>query len=41
MRDETTFSLGVEAGRERFVLLLAAVLSTSVIMSKTGLVDGG
>jgi iron complex transport system permease protein len=38
MRDETTFSLGVEAGRERLILLLAAVLSTSVIMSKTGLV---
>jgi iron complex transport system permease protein len=38
MRDETAFSLGVAAGRERLVLLLAAVLSTAAIVSKTGIV---
>lgn len=38
MRDETIFSLGVSAGRERLVLLLAAVSGTAVIVSKAGLV---
>jgi iron complex transport system permease protein len=38
MRDETAFSLGVAAGRERLLLLLAAVVSTTAIVSKTGLV---
>jgi iron complex transport system permease protein len=38
MRDETAFSLGVAAGRERFVLLLAAVALTSAIVSKAGLI---
>ena len=38
MRDETAFSLGVAAGRERFVLLLAAVASTAAMVSKAGLI---
>jgi iron complex transport system permease protein len=38
MRDETAFSLGVAAGRERLVLLLAAVALTSAIVSKAGLI---
>ncbi len=38
MRDETAFSLGVAAGRERLVLLLAAVLSTAALVSKAGLI---
>jgi iron complex transport system permease protein len=36
MKDETVFSLGVAAGRERLVLLLAAVISTAAVVSKTG-----
>jgi iron complex transport system permease protein len=36
MKDETVFSLGAAAGRERLVLLLAAVISTAAIASKTG-----
>lgn len=38
MRDETAFSLGVAAGRERMVLLLAAVAATTAIVSKAGLI---
>jgi iron complex transport system permease protein len=38
MRDETAFSLGVAAGRERLVLLVAAVTSTSLLVSKAGLI---
>ncbi|MGI6366902.1 MAG: FecCD family ABC transporter permease [Anaerolineae bacterium] len=38
LRDETAFSLGVSAGRERLVLLLAAVLATAAVVSKTGLI---
>jgi iron complex transport system permease protein len=38
MRDETAFSLGVAAGRERLALLLAAVLSTAAMVSKAGLI---
>jgi len=38
LRDETAYSLGVSAGRERLVLLLAAVLSTAAVVSKTGLI---
>ncbi len=38
MRDETAFSLGVAAGRERLVLLLAAVISATVMVSKAGLI---
>ncbi len=38
MRDETAFSLGVAAGRERLVLLVAAVVSTSLLVSKAGLI---
>ncbi len=38
MRDESVFSLGVAAGRERMVLLLAAVISTAAVVSKTGLI---
>ncbi|HHX64424.1 MAG TPA: iron ABC transporter permease [Chloroflexi bacterium] len=38
MRDETAFSLGVAAGRERLVLLLAAVVATAAVVSKTGLI---
>lgn len=38
MRDETAFSLGVAAGRERLLVLLAAVLSTTVMVSKAGLI---
>ena len=36
MKDETVFSLGVAAGRERLLLLLAAVVSTAAVVSKTG-----
>jgi iron complex transport system permease protein len=36
MKDETVFSLGVAAGRERLVLLVAAVISTAAVVSKTG-----
>ena len=36
MKDETVFSLGVAAGSERLVLLLAAVISTAAVVSKTG-----
>ncbi len=36
MRDETAFSLGVSAGRERLVLLVAAVVSTAAVVSKAG-----
>jgi iron complex transport system permease protein len=38
MKDETVFSLGVAAGRERLLLLLAAVISTAAVVSKTGLI---
>ena len=38
MRDETAFSLGVAAGRERLVLLLCAVISTTAVVSKAGLI---
>jgi iron complex transport system permease protein len=38
MKDETVFSLGVAAGRERLMLLLAAVISTAAVVSKTGLI---
>jgi iron complex transport system permease protein len=38
MRDETAFSLGVAAGRERLLLLLAAVISTTAVVSKAGLI---
>jgi len=38
LRDETAYSLGVSAGRERLVLLLAAVLATAAVVSKTGLI---
>jgi iron complex transport system permease protein len=38
MRDETAFSLGVSAGRERLVLLIAAVAATAAVVSKAGLV---
>jgi len=38
MRDETAFSLGVAAGRERMVVLLAAVAATSAVVSKAGLI---
>ncbi len=36
MRDETAFSLGVAPGRERLVLLIAAVASTAAVVSKAG-----
>jgi iron complex transport system permease protein len=36
MRDETAFSLGLRPGRERLVLLSAAVASTAVLVSKAG-----
>jgi iron complex transport system permease protein len=36
MRDETAFSLGLAPGRERLVLLSAAVASTAVLVSKAG-----
>lgn len=36
MRDETAFSLGVSPGRERLVLLAAAVVSTAAVISKAG-----
>lgn len=38
MRDETAFSLGVAANRERLVLLLAAVAATAAMVSKAGLI---
>jgi iron complex transport system permease protein len=38
MRDETAHSLGVSSGRERMVLLLAAVAATTAVVSKTGLI---
>jgi iron complex transport system permease protein len=38
MKDETVFSLGVAAGRERLLMLLAAVVATTAVVSKTGLV---
>jgi iron complex transport system permease protein len=38
MRDETAFSLGVAADRERLVLLLAAVAATAAMVSKSGLI---
>jgi iron complex transport system permease protein len=38
LRDETAFSLGASAFRERVVILLAAVLSTAAMVSKAGLV---
>jgi iron complex transport system permease protein len=36
MRDETAFSLGLTPGRERLVLLSAAVAATAVLVSKAG-----
>jgi len=36
LRDETAFSLAAQAGRERLVLLAAAVLSTAVVVAKAG-----
>ncbi len=36
LRDETAFSLAARAGRERLVLLAAAVLSTAVVVAKAG-----
>lgn len=36
MRDETAFSLGLTPGRERLVLLAAAVAATAVLVSKAG-----
>jgi iron complex transport system permease protein len=36
MRDETAFSLGLRPGRERLVLLSAAVAATAVLVSKSG-----
>ncbi|HOI45399.1 MAG TPA: iron ABC transporter permease [Candidatus Aminicenantes bacterium] len=36
MRDETAFSLGLAPGRERIVLLSAAVAATAVLVSKAG-----
>lgn len=36
MRDETAFSLGAVPGRERLVLLVAAVASTAALVSKAG-----
>lgn len=36
MRDETAFSLGITPGRERIVLLAAAVAATAVLVSKAG-----
>jgi iron complex transport system permease protein len=38
MSDETAFSLGIAAGRERLLLLLAAVVSTTAMVSKAGLI---
>ncbi len=38
LRDETAFSLGATAFRERIIILLAAVVSTAAIVSKAGLV---
>jgi iron complex transport system permease protein len=38
MRDEIAFSLGVAAGRERLILLLAAVIPTTAVVSKAGLI---
>jgi iron complex transport system permease protein len=36
MRDETAFSLGASAGRERLVLLIAAVAASAAVVSKAG-----
>ena len=36
LRDETAFSLGVRPGRERLVLLIAAVIATAAAVSKAG-----
>jgi iron complex transport system permease protein len=36
MRDETAFSLGLRPGRERLVLLSAAVAGAAVLVSKAG-----
>jgi len=36
LRDETAFSLGAAPGRERLVVLVAAVASTAVVVSKAG-----
>ncbi|NLG50147.1 MAG: iron ABC transporter permease [Chloroflexi bacterium] len=38
LQDDTAFSLGAAPGRERLVLLVAAVASTAVLVSKAGLV---
>jgi iron complex transport system permease protein len=36
MRDETAFSLGVAAGRERMIMLVAAVAATAAVVCKAG-----
>ena len=36
LRDETAFSLGAALGRERLVVLVAAVAATAVVVSKAG-----
>jgi len=38
MRDETAFSLGVSAGRERMAVLLAAVIASATVVAKAGLI---
>jgi len=38
MRDETAYSLGVAANRERLIVLLAAVAATAAVVSKVGLI---
>jgi iron complex transport system permease protein len=36
LRDETAFSLGVAPGRERLIIVIAAVAATAVVVSKAG-----
>jgi iron complex transport system permease protein len=36
MEDETAFSLASSPGRERFIMLLAAVAATAAVVSKAG-----
>ncbi len=38
LNEQTSFSLGVAAGRERWLLILAAVLPTAVLISVSGMV---
>jgi iron complex transport system permease protein len=38
LNEQTTFSLGVAPGRERWLLILAAVLPTAVLISISGMV---